>query len=100
MKIHQLPEGARFIYEGEEFVKSGPMFASGKHGRRLIPKYAVLQPLDQPVPADAAMRAERLKRTAVVAAFERFWSDCRDLVPEDRQPQLVAARTRFLDSLG
>lgn len=24
MKIHQLPMGARFAYEGEEYVKTGP----------------------------------------------------------------------------
>jgi len=30
MKIHQLPQGARFDYEGEEYVKTGPLFATGK----------------------------------------------------------------------
>lgn len=46
MKIHQLPLGARFAYEGAEYVKTGPQLASGPSGQRLIPKYAVLAPLD------------------------------------------------------
>lgn len=100
MKIHQLPEGARFIYEGEEYVKSGPMFATGKQGRRLIPKYAVLQPLGSTMADSAVLKVGSVKRTQVIDAFERFWSDCKDLVPEDRRPQLEAARTRFLDSLS
>jgi hypothetical protein len=43
MKIHQLPPGARFEYEGEEYVKTGPLLGTGKGGQRLIPKYAVLK---------------------------------------------------------
>ena len=50
MKIHLLPMGARFVYEGEEYVKTGPLFASGKGGQRLIPKYAVLTPLGDQAP--------------------------------------------------
>jgi uncharacterized protein (DUF1330 family) len=52
MKIHQLPMGARFEYEGAEYVKTGPQLASGAGGQKLIPKYAVLKPLDGPAFAD------------------------------------------------
>ena len=100
MKIHQIPEGTRFIYEGEEYVKSGPMFATGKQGRRLIPKHAVLQSLDQAVAAGALPKADRMSRTAVINAFERFCSDCRGLVPEERRPLLDAARAHFLAALA
>ncbi|MBS1189716.1 MAG: hypothetical protein H6R10_1508 [Rhodocyclaceae bacterium] len=100
MKIHQLPLGARFEYEGEEFVKTGPMFATAREGgQRLIPKYAQLK-----VPGDdraiGDRKAEPLTRNAVLAAFEDFYSECRRIAPEDRQPELAAARERFLKALG
>lgn len=42
--------GARFEYEGVEYVKTGPQLASGPGGQKLIPKYAVLRPLDGKAP--------------------------------------------------
>ena len=46
MKIHQLPIGGRFEYEGVEYVKTAPLFATANGKQRLIPKYAVLKVLD------------------------------------------------------
>ena len=97
MKIHQLPMGARFEYEGREYTKTGPQIGSGAGGQRLIPKYAVLKALDG-MPAATSPRGP-LAREAVLAAFECFHAACVPLVPEERRDALAAARAEFLKAL-
>lgn len=99
MKIHQLPEGARFEYQGEEYVKTGPLLGTGKGGQRFIPKYAVLKPLGE-TPVMEKKKAQFLPRTEVVAAFEAFQIQCKALVPAERQEELEIACRVFLDTLG
>lgn len=98
MKIHQLPMGARFEFEGVEYVKCGPLVAAGPQGQRLIPKYAVLKPLDG-VPPPVEKVPVSVSRVAVLAAFARFHAACAPLVPDDRQDALAAAREDFLKAL-
>lgn len=98
MKIHQLPMGARFEYEGIEYVKTGPMFANGPAGQRMIPKYAVLKPLDFVAPTLPEPSA-LLPRAAVLAAFDTFHAQCSALVPPDQREALDKARLVFLQSL-
>ena len=104
MKIHQLPNGARFTYQGEEYVKSGPMFGTGKDGQKIIPRYAVLQVLDDPAaalptselppaPRDAVSRAE------VLRAFAEFCLHCRALIADDQAGSFERARNQFLNAL-
>lgn len=100
MKIHQLPIGARFEYEGKEYVKTGPMCATGKDGQRLIPKYAVLKSLGSGTAPSAETHGPSLSRERVVAACERFHAACALLVPEERQDELAAAHADFLKALG
>lgn len=100
MKIHQLPIGARFEYEGEEYVKTGPLFATGKGGQRLIPKYAILKPLGDLPAAPEKSASASLRRADALRAVEAFYADCRELVPQDRQADLEAARARCLKSLA
>lgn len=99
MKIHQLPMGARFEYEGEEYVKTGPLVAAGPKGQRMIPKYAVLKPLAGVAAPAPTPRRETLARADVLAAFEAFYGSCRSLVAEDGRPALDAARASFLKAL-
>jgi hypothetical protein len=99
MKIHQLPLGARFEYEGEEYVKTGPLFATGPAGQRLIPKYAMLRPLQDAAAVSAPPRRELLPRSELVAAFASFQSRCESLVPTDRRAELDAACREFLQAL-
>jgi len=91
--------GARFEYEGAEYVKIGPQLASGPSGQRLIPKYAVLQVLGG-VPATTAKQADMLPRTIVLAAFEAFHARCATLMPAERQAEVSAARDDFLKALA
>jgi hypothetical protein len=100
MKIHQLPNGARFEYEGEEYVKTAPLFATGKGGQRLIPKYAVLKPLGAAEGAGEKSKNDALSRPKVLKAFETFYAECRRRLPEDQQLALAAAREQFLQALA
>lgn len=91
--------GARFEYEGEEYVKTGPMIAAGKTGQRLIPKYAVLKVLGgvDPLPAG---KGKTLERGEVLVAFAAFFDTCKAMIPASRQADLDAARSKFMQSLG
>lgn len=100
MKIHQLPMGARFEYEGEEYVKSGPMFATGKAGQRMIPKYAVLKPLDRLAATPEAGPQEVIPHAEVLRAFSAFYARCTELVPEEKRGELEGARGTFLHALA
>lgn len=99
MKIHQLPLGARFAYEGVEYVKSGPLTATAQGGgQRLIPKFALLRVLDGSQPLVTAASAP-VSRDAVRAAFDRFWAECLPLIPATEHPAATAARAAFLKTL-
>lgn len=98
MKIHQLPDGARFEYKGEEYVKTGPMFGTGPHGPQLIPRSAVLRPIGERE-ATRETRNDVVARAEVLRAFNAFYTECRALVPDKQQTTLESARGRFLASL-
>lgn len=100
MKIHQLPMGARFEYEGEEYVKSGPMFATGPAGQRMIPKYAVLKPLGGGDGAPDTGQSEAVLRAEVLKTFGTFYLQCAALVPDENRGDLEAARGTFLKALS
>lgn len=98
MKIHQLPMGARFSYQGQDYTKTGPQLASGPDGQRLIPKYAILQPYGTPAaaPADSA---QTLSRAQVLTAFELYHAHCLSCVTADQHAALATARADFLRAL-
>lgn len=100
MKIHQLPNGARFEYEGDEYVKTGPLLAAGRGGQRLIPRYAVLRPLGEAGGAPPKTAPDALSAARVGAAVEAFCDECRRLLPAERHPALETARGRLLETLG
>lgn len=100
MKLQQLAIGDRFDYEGQTYVKTGPLTATTEAGgSRIIPRYAVLAPAGSAA-ARAPMPSGQLDRPAVIAAFERFAAIARQLAPEDRQAALDDARRQFLADLG
>lgn len=101
MKLQHLPVGARFEYEGKIFVKTGPLTAASEEGgQRVIPRYAVLKPLDLPAAEErAASPAGRLDRRAVRTAFEAFYAEALRLTDATAHAELAAARERFLGAL-
>jgi hypothetical protein len=100
MKIHQIPNGTRFEYEGEEYVKTGPLFAAGKSGQRLIPKYAVLRVSGDVEPVRVAAVAKSIAVEDIELAFDQFYADCKIWVPSAQESALAEARQRFLAAVG
>lgn len=98
MRIHQLPMGARFEYEGKEYEKTGPMLASSAGATRLIPKYAELRAIGEYAPVSSQPDA-KLSRAEVMQAFAAFYETCSGLVPTTEAATLEAARENFLQAL-
>ncbi|HOI52526.1 MAG TPA: hypothetical protein PLN02_09130 [Azonexus sp.] len=97
MKLQHLAIGDRFEYEGKIFVKTGPLTASSDQGgQQVIPRYAVLKPLDQPQPESRAGGRERLNKAAVLAAFDRFYRTSERLCDSTAHAELARARSEFL----
>ncbi len=107
MKFQHLPLQARFRYEGRVYVKTGPLtaMAADGGGQRLIPRYAVLEPLPEDLPAGAAAVAP----AGLAAAAEELLAACAQLIdaachtPQQRaalRAELEAAGQRFRAALG
>lgn len=100
MKLHQLPHGARFEYQGKIFTKVGPLTAAATEGGlQLVPRYAELQPLDALPPQVTADAARSVTVASVRAAFELFCQRCAPLLGDADQAEFSAARENFLASL-
>ncbi|HXE38299.1 MAG TPA: hypothetical protein VN639_07455 [Azonexus sp.] len=99
MKLQHLPIGARFEYKGQVFVKTGPLTAASEEGgQQIIPRSAVLKPLDGP-PTEAKGKGREVEEARVLAAFADFHEACSRLVDVTARPQLEAARLKFLRAL-
>lgn len=99
MKLQHLPIGARFEYKGQVFVKTGPLTAASEEGgQQVIPRSAVLKPLDGPT-TEAKGQGRELEEARVLAAFADFHQACSRLVDVTARPQLEAARLKFLRAL-
>lgn len=99
MKLQQLPMGARFEYKGEIMVKAGPLTATKESGGTcLIPRYAVLKPLDAVAPV-SAVATRSLDEAKVLEVFERFYQLATRQVDDAGRLELARARKRFLDDL-
>ena len=101
MKFTQIPLGTRFEFEGKIFSKTGPMTASAEDGsgQRLIPRYAVLKPVDGAAPVVDAAPARQVDEARVIAAFDGFYGTCLRLVDDFSKAELEAARRKFLAAL-
>ena len=101
MKLQHLAIGARFEFEGRIYVKTGPLTASAEEGgQRVIPRYAVLRPLDLPEPAAApGTNVRKLDPQKVRKAFDAFYAHCCQLCPAESEAALASARTEFLQAL-
>lgn len=97
MKLEHLPIGARFEYNGKVYVKTGPITAASEAGgQQMIPRYAVLRPLDPPPVERQAKPGRKVDAAAVRAAFDDFYRTCLRGTDEFSRPELEAARRRFL----
>lgn len=107
MKFQQLALGARFEFEGTDYVKSGPLTATSEAGlQRMIPRFAVLKPLDVALPAAPAKAVGKIEAERVLAAFEAFYQDAARLLQADdaqsvsqKLTGLATSRQHFLSAL-
>lgn len=100
MKFQHLPIGARFEFEGKVYVKTGPIAAASESGgQRMIPRHAVLRPLDGTPPPPPPKASRKLDEAQVLAAFEAFYGECTSLLDEPARLALAGAKARFLASL-
>jgi hypothetical protein len=98
MRLQHLSLGARFEYEGQVFVKTGPLTAASEQGgQRIIPRHAMLRPLEVPVAEGSRAAASDADR--VLIAFDTFFATCHRLVDEPHRDELVKAREQFLAAL-
>jgi hypothetical protein len=110
MKFQQLAMGARFEYEGKGYTKIGPLTAINEAGeQRMIPRFAILAPLDGAVAETAPARNCLLEETVVAAAMAAYHSECVHLLNavgtdptrlESALTELEAARRRFFARLA
>ena len=97
MKLEHLPLGARFEYNGKVFVKTGPITAAAEAGgQQMIPRYAVLRPLDPPPAEKKEGPRRKVDAAAVRTAFDDFYRTCLRSADDFSRPELEAARRRFL----
>lgn len=81
MKFHELPLGARFEFQGLEWVKCSPVMARTDSGeQRLIPRWTVLDPHGDAGEAGPARRAEPLDASRALAVLTTFRDDCAALL--------------------
>lgn len=97
MKLQHLAIGDRFEYAGKIFVKTGPLTASSDQGgQQVTPRYAVLKPLDQPLPESRASTRDKVNKAAVLAAFDRFYRTSERLCDAAGHAELARARSEFI----
>lgn len=91
MKFTLLPIGARFRYQGEVFSKTGPLAASsGSGARRMIPRSAVVEPLQDDGTTPRRVSPQRQALDQYHAAAQRLLADATAAGP-DRLAELTAA---------
>lgn len=101
MKLNHLPIGARFEYEGQIYTKTGPITAAAeKGGQRMIPRHAVLRPMDGHTPPAAPSTTRQLDEARVLTAFESYHRTALRLAEGLGKAELEQARTQFLAALG
>ena len=110
MKFQQLAMGARFEYEGRGYTKIGPLTAINEAGeQRMIPRFAVLAPVEGSVADAAPARNCLLEESVVCAALATYHDECGQLLNAvSADPtrlgvalaELEAARQRVFARLG
>ncbi len=100
MKLNHLPIGARFEYEGQIYTKTGPITAAAeKGGQRMIPRHAVLRPLDGHTPPPTPATTRQVDEARVLAAFDSYHTTALRLAEGLGKAELEQARAKFLAAL-
>lgn len=113
MKFQHLKIGQQFEYQGETYVKSGPLVAHHtKTGQqRFIPRYASIVVNDASAPPENKKKRSTLDSSQVLMAFDAFYSsvmdslqalgpDIESRILESVKHRLTMARHQFLNDVG
>lgn len=105
MKFGELALGARFGWQGRRYVKVGPLAARDEATGelRLIPRYALLTPLEAEEGSRASAAVVSLPAEEVRAAFERFRAECLEAIgpaPAEVLARIAEAGRRFYQDCG
>lgn len=106
MKFHQLPLGARFEFQGERYRKSAPLLATAETSgtQRVIPRSAVISPLESPALEPATSEGgTTVAAETVRSALDRYHAACVEALsvcvqgapPEHARALLEEARSDF-----
>jgi hypothetical protein len=97
MKFPDLPNGSRFIWQGEHYCKTGPMTADAADGcKKLIPRSARIAPVDaaETTAAPAGAAAE-IAAADVAAALAALTQSLRDFAETLQGPPRSALAQRI-----
>jgi len=111
-KFILLPIGESFEFQGESYVKTGPLTACNQanNSQRMIPRSALVKTATgTPSPAAAEKSSRQLPEDLVLQAFEHYHKGCIEwlLLTEETNSELASrireamelARQRFFDEL-
>ena len=105
MKFNEVAIGQQFEFDGEQYLKTGPLVASTVEGskQKFMARYAVVRLLGEATPAAKEKDERQLRVGLVMAAFDTFYARCvpvlQDL-PQASRNEVEQARKEFLDSLN
>ncbi|MHB1175927.1 MAG: hypothetical protein ACYCZJ_12465 [Sulfuriferula sp.] len=111
MKFQHLPLGTQFKFEGKIYTKTSPLVAAAEDGtgQRVIPRYAMLKYVGEPVCAAGAAISRQLDPDKVRAAWASYEADALRLLEaacgddasrcDVLKAELHEAGQRFLDAM-
>jgi len=111
-KFALLPIGESFEFQGETYIKTGPLTAANQanNKQRMIPRSALIKPISSVLPPAAAEKSSRqVPEDLVLQAFENYHKGCMEwlLLTEEKDSELASrirkamdiARQRFLSDI-
>lgn len=111
-KFTLLPIGEAFEFQGETYIKTGPLTACNQatNSQRMIPRSALVKSTGgTPSPAAAEKPSRQIPEDLVLQAFEQYHKGCMEwlLLTEERDSELASrireamelAHQRFLNEL-
>jgi hypothetical protein len=110
-KFTQLITGDSFDYQGQTYLKTGPLTACNidSGGQRMIPCSALVHPITAPHAPPPEVTPQQLPADRVLAAFEHYHNGCLewlrlteeldDELAKKMREAMAIARQRFLADL-
>jgi len=110
-KFTQLPIGDSFEFQGERFLKTGPLTGRNlaTNQQRMIPRSATVTPLNEAAAVETPPSQRQLPEALVLEAFEHYHKGCLEwlrlteetdsVLAQRIREAMELARKRFLQEL-